>query len=55
MTDIQAQSIPVSFEGKDVLAAVRTGSEKILTFLVPVLEILCRRKDETSVTSAALA
>ncbi|KAF8878069.1 P-loop containing nucleoside triphosphate hydrolase protein [Infundibulicybe gibba] len=44
MTDIQAQSIPTSLKGKDVLGAARTGSGKTLAFLVPVLEILYRRK-----------
>ncbi|TFK67648.1 ATP-dependent RNA helicase dbp-4 [Pluteus cervinus] len=44
MTDIQLQSIPVSLKGKDVLGAARTGSGKTLAFLIPVLEILYRRK-----------
>ncbi|TCD66107.1 ATP-dependent RNA helicase dbp4 [Steccherinum ochraceum] len=44
MTDIQAQSLPVSLKGKDVLGAARTGSGKTLAFLVPVLEVLYRRK-----------
>lgn len=44
MTDIQAKSIPVSLKGKDVLGAARTGSGKTLAFLIPVLEILYRRR-----------
>ncbi|TFK31678.1 DEAD-domain-containing protein [Crucibulum laeve] len=44
MTDIQLQSLPASLKGKDVLGAARTGSGKTLAFLVPVLEILYRRK-----------
>lgn len=44
MTDIQIKSIPVSLKGKDVLGAARTGSGKTLAFLVPVLEVLYRRK-----------
>jgi len=44
MTDIQTSSIPVSLKGKDVLGAARTGSGKTLAFLVPVLEILYRRR-----------
>ncbi|KAI0745161.1 DEAD-domain-containing protein [Earliella scabrosa] len=44
MTDIQAKSLPISLKGKDVLGAARTGSGKTLAFLVPVLEILYRRK-----------
>ncbi|KAF9564064.1 DEAD-domain-containing protein [Agrocybe pediades] len=44
MTDIQRTSIPVSLKGKDVLGAARTGSGKTLAFLVPVLDVLYRRK-----------
>ncbi|CAE6459942.1 unnamed protein product [Rhizoctonia solani] len=44
MTDIQAKSLPVSLKGQDVLGAARTGSGKTLSFLIPVLEILHRRK-----------
>ncbi|KAI0747712.1 DEAD-domain-containing protein [Daedaleopsis nitida] len=44
MTSIQAKSLPVSLKGKDVLGAARTGSGKTLAFLIPVLEILYRRK-----------
>lgn len=44
MTDIQAKSVPVSLKGKDILGAARTGSGKTLAFLIPVLEILYRRK-----------
>ncbi|KAF9021679.1 DEAD-domain-containing protein [Hymenopellis radicata] len=43
-TSIQAKSIPVSLKGKDVLGAARTGSGKTLAFLIPVLEILHRRR-----------
>ena len=44
MTEIQLKSLPVSLKGKDVLGAARTGSGKTLAFLIPVLEILYRRK-----------
>ncbi|KXN84023.1 ATP-dependent RNA helicase DBP4 [Leucoagaricus sp. SymC.cos] len=44
MTDIQAKSLPISLQGKDLLGAARTGSGKTLAFLIPVLEILYRRK-----------
>lgn len=44
MTDIQAQSLPISLKGKDVLGAAQTGSGKTLAFLIPILEILYRRK-----------
>jgi ATP-dependent RNA helicase DDX10/DBP4 len=46
MTDVQAtrKSFPVSLKGKDILGAARTGSGKTLCFLIPVLEILHRRR-----------
>jgi superfamily II DNA/RNA helicase len=44
MTEIQALSLPESLKGRDVLGAARTGSGKTLAFLVPILEILYRRK-----------
>ena len=43
-TEIQAKSLPVSLKGKDVLGAARTGSGKTLAFLIPVLEMLYRKK-----------
>ncbi|KAG8824879.1 ATP-dependent RNA helicase dbp4, partial [Serendipita sp. 399] len=44
MTDIQAKSLPHSLRGRDVLGAAKTGSGKTLAFLIPVLELLLRRK-----------
>jgi superfamily II DNA helicase RecQ len=44
MTDIQARSIPFSLKGKDVLGSARTGSGKTLSFLIPLLEVLFRKK-----------
>lgn len=36
-TEIQEKSIPLSLEGKDVLASSQTGSGKTMAFLVPML------------------
>ena len=44
LTTIQANAIPAALKGRDILGAARTGSGKTLAFLVPVLEILYRRK-----------
>ncbi|KZV95982.1 DEAD-domain-containing protein [Exidia glandulosa HHB12029] len=43
-TDIQTKSIPLALKGRDILGAARTGSGKTLAFLIPVLELLYRRK-----------
>ncbi|KAL1824324.1 hypothetical protein ACET3Z_011102 [Daucus carota] len=39
-TEIQARSMPLLIEGRDVLGAARTGSGKTLAFLVPAVELL---------------
>jgi len=44
MTEIQAKSIPHLLNGKDVLAAAKTGSGKTLSFLVPAVDLLYNTK-----------
>lgn len=44
LTPIQLKSLPASLKGKDVLGAATTGSGKTLAFLIPILEILLRKK-----------
>lgn len=44
LTSIQKRAIPLALKGRDILGAAKTGSGKTLAFLVPVLEILYRRK-----------
>ena len=39
-TDIQARSIPVALEGRDVLASAQTGTGKTAAFVVPALQLL---------------
>lgn len=40
MTDIQAASLALTLDGKDLLGAAKTGSGKTLCFLIPALEVL---------------
>ena len=40
VTEIQKQTIGLALQGKDALRAAKTGSDKTLAFLVPVLEAL---------------
>jgi len=44
MTEIQAKSIPILLQGKDVLGAAKTGSGKTLAFLLPAMELLIKSK-----------
>ncbi|KAF8421213.1 P-loop containing nucleoside triphosphate hydrolase protein [Tirmania nivea] len=44
LTAIQKKSLPLALKGRDVLGAAKTGSGKTLAFLVPVLEVLYRKK-----------
>ncbi|WP_414716401.1 DEAD/DEAH box helicase, partial [Thalassolituus sp. UBA2107] len=39
-TDIQAQSLPISIAGNDVLAQAKTGSGKTVAFGIPLLQNL---------------
>ncbi|CAD6967110.1 unnamed protein product [Tilletia controversa] len=43
-TPIQTRAIPLALRGKDVLAAAPTGSGKTLAFLIPVLDVLFRKR-----------
>nr|XP_038949756.1 ATP-dependent RNA helicase DDX18-like [Rattus norvegicus] len=44
MTEIQHKSIRPLLEGRDLLAAAKTGSGKTLTFLIPVIELIVKLK-----------
>jgi ATP-dependent RNA helicase DDX10/DBP4 len=44
MTGIQRGALPAALRGADVLGAAATGSGKTLAFLVPLLELLYRRR-----------
>ena len=41
-TPIQAQSIPVVIQGKDIMAAAQTGTGKTASFVLPILENLSK-------------
>jgi ATP-dependent RNA helicase MSS116 len=46
MTQVQAQSIPVSLSGVDVLAKAKTGSGKTLAFLVPAVHTILSKPQQ---------
>lgn len=39
-TKIQAESLPYTLEGKDIIALAETGSGKTLSFALPILQSL---------------
>lgn len=44
MTPVQTATIPLFLQNKDVAVQACTGSGKTLCFLIPILEILAKRK-----------
>ncbi|KAM9118808.1 ATP-dependent RNA helicase DDX55 isoform 2-T2 [Pangshura tecta] len=46
VTPVQSATIPLFMNNKDVAAEAVTGSGKTLAFVIPILEILCRREEK---------
>jgi len=44
MTPVQAATIPLFLQNKDVVVEAVTGSGKTLAFLIPIIEIIKRRE-----------
>lgn len=53
-TPIQAKTIPIALEGKDVVGGAVTGSGKTAAFLIPILERLMFRPRRTATTRVAI-
>jgi ATP-dependent RNA helicase RhlE len=53
-TPVQAATIPVALEGKDVLATAQTGTGKTLAFLVPIMDQLLKQTSP-GITALVLA
>ena len=43
-TPIQAESIPIVLEGKDLLGCAQTGTGKTAAFTLPILQLLVKNK-----------
>ncbi len=46
MTPVQASTIPIFMQNKDVVVEAVTGSGKTLAFVIPVLERIIRRESK---------
>ncbi|RAL64177.1 hypothetical protein DID88_002070 [Monilinia fructigena] len=55
-TLVQSKSIPLTLEGRDILARAKTGSGKTAAYLLPILHSILKRKElsPTSLTSALI-
>lgn len=53
-TPIQAKTIPIAMEGKDVVGGAVTGSGKTAAFLIPILERLLYRPKKIPTTRVAI-
>ena len=47
-TAVQAQTMPLALEGKDVLAQSKTGSGKTAAYVLPTIQTILRRKSSTT-------
>jgi ATP-dependent RNA helicase DDX55/SPB4 len=45
MTPVQTATIPLFLSHKDVVVQASTGSGKTLSFVIPIIELLLRRKE----------
>jgi ATP-dependent RNA helicase DDX55/SPB4 len=46
MTPVQASTIPLFLQNKDVVVEAITGSGKTLAFVIPILERIFRRENQ---------
>lgn len=43
-TSVQLNAIPLALQGRDVLARARTGTGKTAAYLLPILQLILKRK-----------
>ncbi|WP_028296927.1 DEAD/DEAH box helicase [Olivibacter sitiensis] len=54
-TPIQEQTIPLIAEGNDLIACAQTGTGKTASYLLPVLDALCKSDEKAPISALILA
>jgi ATP-dependent RNA helicase DDX56/DBP9 len=49
-TPVQLKAIPLTLQGRDVLARARTGTGKTAAYLLPILQLILKRKEVSFAT-----
>jgi ATP-dependent RNA helicase DDX56/DBP9 len=49
-TPVQLKAIPLTLQGRDVLARARTGTGKTAAYLLPILQLVLKRKEVSFAT-----
>lgn len=44
-TPVQSKAIPLALQGKDILARAKTGTGKTAAYLLPILQLILKRKE----------
>ena len=44
-TPVQSKAIPLALQGRDILARAKTGTGKTAAYLLPILQLILKRKE----------
>jgi ATP-dependent RNA helicase DDX56/DBP9 len=49
-TPVQLKAIPLALQGRDILARAKTGTGKTAAYLLPILQLILKRKEVSPAT-----